>query len=96
MKEAHLTLRIPADLARALARWARRQGVPKSQVARDAVARYLGPTGSSDKPTSPVTARMVAAQWASVPRLGPHEARALADDLTAARKSLPAIPDPWA
>lgn len=43
MKRSHLTLRLSPDLARALDRWARAQGVPKSQLVREAVARYLAP-----------------------------------------------------
>ena len=50
MNKAHLTLRLPADLARSLARWARVRGVPKSQVAREAVARYLAPTSEERSP----------------------------------------------
>ncbi|MEK7668294.1 MAG: CopG family transcriptional regulator, partial [Gemmatimonadota bacterium] len=41
MKDSHLTLRLPADLARALARWARSRRVPKSQLVREAVTRLL-------------------------------------------------------
>jgi len=36
-----ITLRIPRDLARALARQARRRGVPKSHLVREALRGYL-------------------------------------------------------
>src|SRR5438034_5089988 len=35
---------LPAELARALTRWARTRHLPKSAVVREAVARYLAPT----------------------------------------------------
>jgi hypothetical protein len=40
MKE-QLTLRLPRDLERTLARRARERGVPKSQVVREALQAYL-------------------------------------------------------
>ena len=39
--DEQLTVRIPRDLARALARRAKARGVPKSQLVREAVARYV-------------------------------------------------------
>ena len=42
MKEDQLTLRVPAALARALTQRARERDVPKSQVVREALERYLG------------------------------------------------------
>lgn len=36
-----VTFRVPRDLARALARRAKERGVPKSQVVREALARYV-------------------------------------------------------
>lgn len=36
-----LTFRIPRDLARALARRAKERGIPRSQVVREALARYV-------------------------------------------------------
>lgn len=41
MKEDQLTLRLPRDLARLLARRARERGLPKSQVVREAIRAYL-------------------------------------------------------
>lgn len=40
-KDSTLTLRLGADLARAVARLARKRAVPRSQVVRDAVVSYL-------------------------------------------------------
>jgi hypothetical protein len=94
MKDTHLTLRLPRELARALARWARERGVPKSQVAREAVVRYLAP--APPERTPPVTAAEVAARWPTLPHLTPAEAAAFAADLETARRELPPDRDPWA
>jgi hypothetical protein len=93
MKKAYLTLRLGADLARALARRARERAVPKSQVAREAVADYLaaGPRLAE----RPVTALDLAARWPLLPRLTPDEAAALEGDIEGARKALPAVRAPW-
>lgn len=97
MKDEHLTLRLPRDLARALARWAREHGVPKSQAVREAVARYLLPaTRDPATPgTASVTATAFATQWASLPRLTPDETTAFEADIDAARRALPDAPDTW-
>lgn len=95
MKDSHLTLRIPADLARLLARRARDHGLPKSQVAREAVVRYLAGGSSPAEATPRVTAQELAVRWARVPRLSPDEAKAMARDLAAARKALPAPRGAW-
>ena len=51
MKEDQLTLRLPRELARALAQQARERGVPKSQLVREALQAYLaGPP--TDDPTA--------------------------------------------
>ena len=94
MKDAHLTLRLPRDLARALARWARERRLPKSQVAREAVARYLAPP-ASDERTRQVTARELAARWRSLPRLTAEEASSLADDIAASRGALRPVRASW-
>lgn len=39
--DSQITLRLPRDLARALSRRAKDRGVPKSQLVREAVARYI-------------------------------------------------------
>lgn len=95
MKTSHLTLRVPADLARALARWARERGIPKSQVAREAVARFLAPAPPERERSRPVTARELADRWRSLPRLTPEEAAAFADDIAATRAALPAVRTAW-
>ena len=43
-----ITFRLPRDVARSLARRARERGVPKSQLVREAIERYLaGPTAAA-------------------------------------------------
>ena len=93
MKNAYLSLRLPGDLARALARWARERGVPRSQVVREAVARYLAP--APPEPPRSLTARELATRWPSLPRLTPDEAGALAEDIAAERDALPAVRPTW-
>jgi hypothetical protein len=41
MKDQQLTLRLPRELARALAERARESGTPKSQLVREALQAYL-------------------------------------------------------
>lgn len=94
MKDSHLTLRLPAGLARALARWASARGVPKSQVAREAVARYLAGAGGDPAPPG-LTAHELARHWAALPRLLPEEADELAADIAAGRGALPPVVTPW-
>jgi len=43
-----ITLRIPRDLARALARQAQARGVPKSQLVREALRGYLEQAAPAD------------------------------------------------
>lgn len=93
MKDKHLTVRIPADLARALARWAQERGVPKSQVAREAVVRYLAPATLQRVP--PFTAGDLLDLWPSLPRLTAEEAEAFAEDIAAGRRELPPVRDAW-
>lgn len=95
MKNSHLTLRLPRDLAGALARWARERGVPKSQVAREAVARYLAPSGPPLHQPARVTAAELAVRWAVLPRLTPEEAVGFAEDVEAGRRALPPAGTPW-
>jgi len=96
MKDDHLTLRLPRDLARALARWAHEHGIPKSQVVREAVTRYCLPAAIAPDPVVPaVTAAAFVAQWARLPRLAPEEATDFESDIHAARRALPGAPDTW-
>jgi len=96
MKDSHLTLRLSADLARALARFARGRGVPKSQVAREAVARYLAPSSAPVEQSKGIPATALAQRWRALPRLTPDEARALEADIVSARAGMPPRPSPWA
>lgn len=93
MKEAHLTLRLPAELARALARRARDAGVAKSYVVREAVTAYLAGLRTATPTT--VTAAELAARWRALPHLTPAEASTLGDDLAAARAELPEPRTAW-
>lgn len=95
MKDSHLTLRLPAELARALARKARALGVPKSQMAREAVALYLVPATESERSAKQLSAKELAARWRSMPRLSPDEAESFARDLETGRDGLPPIRSPW-
>jgi len=93
MKESHLTLRLPADLARALEQRARARGVPKSQLAREAVARYLSTASTPVRPA--FTGGDLADLWPSLPRLTAAEAEALETDIEAGRRELPPVRTAW-
>lgn len=95
MKDAHLALRLAADVAAALEARAARESRSKSQVVREAVARYLeghAPGG----PTSPpaLTAGQLADAWAALPRLPQDDILRFEADVAAARSDLPPPPDP--
>jgi metal-responsive CopG/Arc/MetJ family transcriptional regulator len=48
--DSQITLRLPKDLARAIARRAKARGAPKSQLVREAVSKYLAePEAESDE-----------------------------------------------
>ena len=70
------SFRLPTPLARALARVARARGVPKSQLVREALERYLAEEEPERSPAA-VTAR--SAPYIGAVRL---DARALAHDPT--------------
>ena len=93
MKDSHLTLRLPADLARLLARWARSRGLPKSEVAREAVALYLAPPVAA--PARRLSAADLAERWRHLPRLSADEARDLGHDIDAGRRRLPEVHGAW-
>ena len=96
MKDSYLTLRLPRDLARALALWARNRGVAKSAMVREAVAQYLSPPPPApDDAARVVTARELAARWGTLPRLAPGDAAGLERDLTASREALPLPKPQW-
>lgn len=94
MEPTHITLRIPDDMAVALASRARARDLPRSQVVREALALYLsaGPTRSAPPLT---TASDFAARWANLPRLTPAEVTDLESDITASRDALPKTRAPW-
>ena len=93
MKDAHLTLRLPRELARVLARWARERGRPKSELVREAVAAYVAPTTGAAPRT--LTAAELAARWRSLPRLTTGEAATLGADVESARRLLPPVRAAW-
>ena len=91
MKGSHLTLRLPAELVRALTRRAKESGVARSHVVREAVAVYLG--GVRPPRAAGVTAAELAKRWPGIPRLTADEAADLSADLAAARAEVP--PPAW-
>ncbi len=93
-KDTHLTLRLPLELARVLERRARDRGVPKSLVAREAVALYLG-TAPESAAAPPLTARELAVRWPELPRLGAEDAAAMGSDIAEGRAALPDVRDRW-
>ena len=95
MKDSHLTLRLPGDLARALSTWAHERRIPKSQVARDAVAAYLSPAPSPGRDGRLLTAGDLAARWKSLAHLNAEAAGALGADIAEGRAALPGVPVPW-
>lgn len=97
MRDMHLTLRLSRDLARAVSRWAKVHGVPKSQVVREAVASHVGASTAAPAAVEhgPVTGRVAAARWPSLPHLTPDEAGGLAGGIAASRTSLLPVGPPW-
>lgn len=95
MKDSHLTLRLPAALARLLARSARARGVPKSQLAREAVGRYLNPLADEAPSGTGLTGDELSRRWKTLPRLAPGEADGFRRDIEAARAELPPVPKSW-
>ena len=94
MKDAHLTLRLPEDLARTLERAADARGVAKSMVVREAVTEYLA--GHGPRAVVPTArARDVANLWRAIPPLGAEQGNAFARDIEASRDELAPPHDPW-
>jgi predicted transcriptional regulator len=91
--KSYLTLRLPATLARSLARLARARGVPKSQVVREAVSQYL--LGNDQSPTRIVTGGELAKSWATVPTLTPEEYDDFAKDISDSRSKLRPLKSAW-
>jgi hypothetical protein len=95
MKDSHLTLRVPAAVSRLLERMALSRGIPKSQLVREALARYVSPAQSSNESVRKVTAAELAVRWSSLPSITAEEARVMATDIETARGELSAPMDPW-
>ena len=94
MKNSHLTLRLPADLARALDRRAGERDTGRSQLVREAVTAYLAGTAApAARPT--LSGLELARRWRTLPHLTADEAAALASDIAAGRRRLPPPADRW-
>jgi predicted transcriptional regulator len=94
VKDAHLTLRLPDELARALERAAEERGVAKSMLVREAVSQYLA--GGPSKPAKPsMTLEEFIEKWESLPTLTPEEAEEYARNIEQARAELLPLRDPW-
>ncbi|HEU4799365.1 MAG TPA: CopG family transcriptional regulator [Gemmatimonadales bacterium] len=97
MKDSHLTIRIPRELAQTLARMARVRGVSRSHLAREAVARYVGraPNDAPATPAKTISAKELGQLWSSLPRLNPDEADDLERDIAQARSAIGQPAEPW-
>jgi hypothetical protein len=72
------SFRLPPEMLLELARVARQRGVPKSQLVREALERYLANPAAADSPTLPVSIRS-APFIGAVNLSGPGDAEAIAD-----------------
>jgi Arc/MetJ-type ribon-helix-helix transcriptional regulator len=88
MKDDRLTVRLPSELARALARHCADRDTPLSSLVREAVARYLEPATEKTPALRVVTAAELAARWPASSRLSPAEAVRLGTDIAEARKTV--------
>lgn len=99
MKDAHISLRIPAELDRELEARAARDSLPKSTVVREAMTRYLVPDSApTPRPSAEQlgpTASSLAERWPSLPHLAPEDAAAFAADVECAVNDLPPAVPPW-
>lgn len=95
MDDAHLSLRLPAELARTLDRIADARGVGKSKLVREAVSLYLtGGTARDD--AEPLLAAEFRRIWDALPHLSADEAAAFETDVRQARSALALPDDAWA
>jgi predicted transcriptional regulator len=94
MKDTHLTLRIPTDLADTLTIMADELGVTRSRVVREALEAY---TVERRDPTRAlgVRADLLAARLTALPALSPAERSGFARDTRATREHLGPVRDPW-
>ena len=95
MDDAHLSLRLPADLASTLDRIAELRGVGKSQLVREAVSQYLT-GGAARDDAAPLLAADFRKVWDALPHLSVDEATAFETDVQQARAALALPDDPWA
>lgn len=95
VKDSHLTLRLPEALGDALEARAAEDRVPKSQVVREAVVRYLAPDHPATAEPRRVTARALAERWRALPHLTPEDAAAFADDIARTDDVMPLPESPW-
>lgn len=95
MDDAHLSLRLPSDLARTLDHVAEARGVGKSKLVREAVAQYLS-SGGSRPDDIPVLAGELRKAWDALPHLSVDEATAFDTDMQQARAALAPPEDSWA
>ena len=94
MKDALLSVRLPAELAEALDQRASERGVGRSMMVREAVAAYLT-TRPAPAPVVPMPLEALLDAWKTAPRLSADEAAAYEADLRDARAALPPLDDPW-
>ena len=95
MDDAHLSLRLPADLATTLDRLAESRGVGKSKLVREAVSQYLT-GGTARDAAAPLLAADFRKAWDALPHLSVDEAAAFETDVQQARAALALPDDPWA
>ena len=95
MDDAHLSLRLPSDLAKTLDHIAESHGVSKSKLVREAVVQYLGGGGKNPE-EAPLLAGELRKAWDALPHLSVDEATAFDTDLQQARAALAPPEDPWA
>jgi len=94
MKNAHLTLRLPDDLAKELERIAEARSIPKSGLVREAVAQYLV-AGQQRPEARPLLAGEFARIWEALPHLTIAEAENLDADVRRDRATLLPPDVPW-
>lgn len=94
MKDSHITVRLPAEMAAALARYADARGAGRSQLVREAVADFLIASPAPAVPQG-ISPRELARRWASLPRLTVAEAAEFASEIESDRSALPPVEAAW-
>lgn len=95
MDDAHLSLRLPDDLASLLNRVAKARGIGKSTLVREAVTQQLT-GGSARDGAAPLLAADFRKVWDALPHLSVDEAAAFDTDVQQARAALAPPDDAWA